>query len=250
MELLLHSPGSDGELSRHYRQAFRNAVELFIVTAYLTEWDASLELNSDCRSFRVIIGKDFGITRKAACETVMRWLPSKRKGQFLVADRIDGFHPKAVFWKERNRRYFAIVGSSNLTRAAFETNYEANVFFALSEADYVAGKRWVRQIEKQSVVVSEDWLKVYREASLPRWGMTKRSTHPKQSAVPLVSFKLPKPRGMRKQLDARRDQIAIYERNRDNLMQILRQCATGRISSEQFYDQLPRYWSLEIGDRL
>ena len=100
MNLLLHTPNSDSELSKYYRHAFEQAVELFIVTAYLTEWDASLELNSGCRRFRVIIGKDFGITRKAACEAVMRWLPPNRKGQFLVADLIAGFHPKAAFWKD------------------------------------------------------------------------------------------------------------------------------------------------------
>lgn len=86
MTLILHAAGSSNELTAHYQRAFSTAVELFIVTAYLTEWDESLELNSDCRKFRVIIGRDFGITRKAACEAIMRWLPPKRKGQFLVAD--------------------------------------------------------------------------------------------------------------------------------------------------------------------
>jgi HKD family nuclease len=131
MKLILHLPNEKGILSEYYRQAFNAATELFIVTAYLTDWDESLELNSGCRGFRLVIGKDFGITRKAACEAVMRWLPSKRKSQFLVADLIDGFHPKAVFWSESDN-YYAIVGSSNLTRAAFETNYEANVYSRIS----------------------------------------------------------------------------------------------------------------------
>jgi HKD family nuclease len=116
MKLMLHSPDSDGELSGLYKRAFQNAIELFIVTAFLTEWDDSLKLNSDCRSFRLIIGKDFGITKKAACEKVMGWLPSKRKLQFMAANGIYGFHPKAVFWKEKTGRSFAIIGSSNLTR--------------------------------------------------------------------------------------------------------------------------------------
>ena len=37
MDLLLHSPTLDRELSRYYQRAFDNAVELFVVTAYLTE---------------------------------------------------------------------------------------------------------------------------------------------------------------------------------------------------------------------
>src|ERR1700683_4916940 len=135
MDLLLHTPDSKSKLSHLYQKAFENAVELFIVTAYLTAWDASLKLTPKCRRFRLIIGKDFGITRKGACETVMRWLPAKRKGQFLVADRIGGFHPKAVIWTEADKKVFAIIGSSNLTRAAFETNYEANVVCSLTESD-------------------------------------------------------------------------------------------------------------------
>ena len=87
MDLLLHPSIIDGELSDYYRRAFKNAVELFVVSAYLTEWDSKLELNPNCQSFRVIIGRNFGITRKAACEKVMRWLPINRKAQFMVADQ-------------------------------------------------------------------------------------------------------------------------------------------------------------------
>jgi len=188
MDLLLQAPNIDSELSSYYKRAFKNAVELFVVTAYLTEWDASLELNPECRSFRVIIGRDFGITRKAVCETVMRWLPPKRKAQFMVADRIGGFHPKAVFWKEEEGKCFAIVGSSNLTQAAFGTNYEANVFFTLSGADYAKGKEWVKHIEKQSVVVSEDWLKKYKEALPAQQHRTKGSNKVAQDAAPVVEL--------------------------------------------------------------
>jgi len=102
MSLLLHTPCSKSSLAEHYHRAFNRAVDLFIVTAFLTDWDESLKLNSRCRRFRLIIGKDFGITRKAACASVMRWLPANRKCQFMVTDLIMGFHPKAVFWRERD----------------------------------------------------------------------------------------------------------------------------------------------------
>jgi hypothetical protein len=42
MRLMLHSPNEPGVLSEHYHRAFSNATELFIVTAYLTEWDKTL----------------------------------------------------------------------------------------------------------------------------------------------------------------------------------------------------------------
>ena len=62
MGLVLHTPANEGKLRDIYRHAVANAVELFIVTAFLTEWDTGLKLNANCRRFRVIIGKDFGIT--------------------------------------------------------------------------------------------------------------------------------------------------------------------------------------------
>lgn len=249
MDLLLHPSIIASELSRYYKRAFKNAVELFVVTAFLTEWDSKLELNPKCRSFRVIVGRNFGITRKAACEKVMRWLPLKRKAQFLVADQIGGFHPKAVFWKEENGKCFAIVGSSNLTQAAFESNYEANVFLPLPEADYVKGKKWVKNIEKQSVVVSEDWLRKYKETPIRR---PLRAKGPKgdQDPKPVVALNLPTPSGMEERIAKRRVQLKMYKKKQASLMRLFRRCASNEITSEQFYNELPKYWSAEANDRL
>jgi hypothetical protein len=249
MDLLLHTPTAASNLSGHYERAFNNAAELFVVTAYLTDWDSALKLNPECRRFRIIIGSDFGITRKAACEKVMRWLPPERKGQFMVADRIVGFHPKAVFWRDKRGECFALVGSSNLTRAAFETNYEANVFCQLSETEYIRGKKWVKDIEKQSVVVSEDWLKQYKEAIPTRTHGTKRSGKGLIEIAPLIELKLPTPRGMSKLLESRRKDLAIYQKQRVPLEHLFRRCANKEVSSEKFYNELPNYWSWEVGDR-
>lgn len=248
MNLFLHTPDSDSELVDYYRRAFDCATELFIVTAYLTEWNAILKLNSGCVRFRLIIGKDFGITRKAACEAVMRWLPAKRKSQFMVADLIEGFHPKAVFWKESKGNYFAIVGSSNLTRAAFETNYEANIFSRISESEYETAKRWIRRIEKQSIPVSEDWLSKYNEAARAKGGAGKKLAKGNE-ATPLVALKLPQPAGTKRQIGIRRQQLAAYAQNRNGLINLFKRCAGGQISPAKFYEQLPNYWSGELGDR-
>lgn len=253
MNLLLDTPNSHSKLVHHYRRAFNQAAELFIVTAYLTQldWDKSLELNSGCRHFRFIIGKDFGITRKAACKAVMRWLPPERKSQFMVADLIAGFHPKAVFWKESSGDCFAIVGSSNLTRAAFETNYEANVVSRISESDHEEAKRWVRSIERLAIPLSEDWLSQYKEAPSATGGRGKKSAK-KHAVTPSVALELPKPAGMMREIDKRRHQLAAYKKNRDGLISLFRRCADGQISSARFYEELPSYWSDEsgVGDRL
>jgi len=248
MELILHTPDSDNNLSHYYQIAFQEAIELFIVTAYLTEWDASLKLNPKCGRFRVIIGKDFGITRKAACEALMRWLPSRRKGQFMVADGISGFHPKAVFWKNQNGNCFAIVGSSNLTKAAFETNYEANVFSKISVREYSEAKTWVNSIEKQAVAVSEDWLARYNEATFT--GVRTGKASEENPIIPLVAFKLPEPADMEEKINLCRVQLAAYDENHAGLVRLFRRCANNKISSAEFYEQLPKYWSYDLDDRL
>src|SRR5437016_7293637 len=135
----------------------------------------------------------------------------------MVADQIDGFHPKAVFWKENDDRCFAIVGSSNLTQAAFKSNYEANVFLPLSQLDYAKAKKWVRNIEKHSVVVSEDWLTKYKEARFGSQYGGKRSN----DATPVLALKLPTPSGMEKQIEKRRADLAVYKRKRAGLLRLL-----------------------------
>jgi hypothetical protein len=250
MELLLHTPIVASNLSGFYERAFRDATELFVVSAYLTEWDSELRLNPECRSFRVIIGSDFGVTRKAACERVMRWLPPERKSQFLVADQISGFHPKAVFWREKPGVCFAIVGSSNLTRAAFDSNYEANVFSRLSESEYRRAKEWVKEIERQSIVVSEDWLMHYTEATRRGALEGKRVRSKAQNTEQLIELRLPTPRGMERLLESRRVSLSLYQRKRASLEKLFRKCANGQVSSKGFYNDLPSYWSSEVGDRM
>jgi HKD family nuclease len=250
MKLMLHTPNAASKLSGYYRGAFDKAVELFIVTAYLTDWDASLRINQDCRAFRLIIGRDFGITRKAACQKVMNWLPAQRKRQFLVADRIGGFHPKAIFWKEASGRSFGVVGSSNMTRAAFESNYEVNTYSGLSAAEYARAREWIDEIEGYSAVVTPDWLSRYAEAQLrdgSRAGSHQRGPAP--GDTPLASFSLPEPEDMEEQITGRRTQLENYQSHRNGLLRLFRRCANGEITSEQFYEQLPRYWSWEAGDR-
>ena len=249
MNLFLHTPNSENNLTEIYQRAFNKAEELFVVTAYLTAWDSSLVLNDKCQRFRLIIGKDFGITKKEACRAVMKCLPPERKAQFLVADLISGFHPKAMFWKESNSQYFALVGSSNLTLAAFESNYEANTFFELKEVEYMAAEEWIASIEKQSVPVSEDWLDKYVEARQAGCNDGKNNKSDTTNK-PIAALKLPTIRFINKLLDARRRNLKIYQQHRKSLIDLFTKCAYGEITSARFYEQLPQYWSHEVGDRL
>lgn len=247
MDLHLHSPNIDSKLAGTYARAFGHAVSLFVVSAYLTDWDASLKLGKGCRHFRLIIGKDFGITRKLACEKVMKWLPAARKAQFMVADNILGFHPKAIFWQEGDGRCFALIGSSNLTRAAFEKNYEANVYTEITLAAFAAAKAWVKEIEAKSVVVSGDWLATYQESAAQRPKATgKRSVVPAGTKVLL----LPSPPDIADLVKARRKQLRRYVATQKPLLRLFRNCASGAIDPAMFFDRLPDVWSWEIGNRL
>jgi HKD family nuclease len=248
MKLFLHSPSKKSELTDIYKNAFLNAKELFVVSAYLTDWDKTLILNSKCKHFRLIIGKDFGITRKAACEKVIKWLSSSRKSQFMVADNILGFHPKAMLWIDSKDKCFSLIGSSNLTRAAFEKNYEANIYSEISTDDYATAKKWVKEIETKSVIVSEDWLKNYVESVQCSTG--KASTIISKLTSPTISLKLPTPPDIDELLKTRRKQLRTYKKNKDALLELFRSCANEEIESSEFYEQLPLVWSWEVGNRL
>lgn len=249
MNLILHEPNTACNLADRYQHAFTRAVELLIVNAYLTEWDASLSLNAGCRHFRMVIGKDFGITRKSACEKVMKWLPRQLRAHFRVADQIGGFHPKAVFWKEISGEAFAIVGSSNLTAAAFATNYEANIFCQLSPADYQAAKDWVKTIINYSVPISTDWLEKYHEAPLDGQPSSRNRRNSRSGGI-IVPLTLPTPQGVQTILKDRRKQLTQYENNHNGLMKLFRDCASGRITSDAFYDDLSKHWGGAVGGRL
>jgi HKD family nuclease len=248
MKLIL-LPNEQSELKEIYTSAFANAVEILVVNAYLTSWQSSLVLNGDCTHFRMIVGKDFGITRKQACKDVMKWLPPDLKAHFRVADKIMGFHPKAVFWKIENGDCFSIVGSSNLTDAAFTTNTEANLYCKISNSDFVTAKKWVTKIAEFSSPISEDWLKTYIEAKRKNSQGSKKS-----QAVSIgednCAIALPTPKGTKKAVKDRRKKLEEYAASSAGLLELFRACARGKISSQEFYKKLPLYWGGEVGGRL
>jgi hypothetical protein len=249
-KIMLHTTEERSALSELYRRAVREAVELYIVSAYLTEWAPGARLKKGCKRFRLIVGSDFGITRKQACSNVLRWLPANRKADFLVADQLTGFHPKAMFWRNGNGgENFMVVGSSNLSTAAFEGNVEANVLSKISNKEFYAARRWVEWIEKHSVPVSEQWLDQYVEAPRrPTKSGGKRK--PPKHQLPIVELELPKPRGTARHIRERKIQLSAYMRGRSRLLKLFRNCETGLISSRAFFDQLPNYWGVDVGNRL
>lgn len=247
MDIVLHEPSKPTALAEHYRKALKEAVELYIVSAYLTEWDPELKFQATCRRFRLIVGKDFGITRKEACLRALRWLPSERKGDFLVADQIIGFHPKAAFWRDADGQTFMLVGSSNLTRAAFGKNIEANVFSPIPEKQFLEAKQWIAWIEERSVPMSESWLEQYVEASRETSGGTRKAA---EAELPVVTFQLPMPTDMSRLLRERREQLSVQASVKPRLVRFFRNAATGAINSAQFLSELRTYWDWNVGNRI
>lgn len=157
--------GDAPKLVDEYKRAFTKAKELFVVSAFLTEWPKDLVLNSRCDVFRLIVGADFGTTRRAALEAALRWLPKRFKGNVLAYNKHGvNFHPKALLWKERDGTGYFLIGSSNLTRAAFDSNVEANVSLRLTADQYEQAQAWVDEIDASSVDVNAAWLRRYKEA--------------------------------------------------------------------------------------
>lgn len=244
MELILNFPSNkENNLRDVYINAFSSAVEIFVVSAYLTEWNTDLILNNKCEKFRIIVGKDFGITRKSACRDVMSWLPKGRKSQFLVTDDISGFHPKAIFWKDDKEKCHALIGSSNLTKAAFESNYEANIYSEISEQCFKEAKAWIYLIEEQSVVISEDWLDAYVEGdkSPKKRKSTKHTT---------IDIKLPNPKKSKALIKKRRKQLTNHKGVESRFISLLADCSNKKILSSEFYEKLPDVWGYDVGNRL
>jgi hypothetical protein len=251
--LILHSPTNACVLNEQYRRAFATATELMILSAYLTEWDSTLKLNPGCTRFRMVIGKDFGITRKLACEAVLHWLPANKKADFLVADEISGFHPKALFWKNKAGQAFTVVGSSNLTAAAFGKNFEANIISALTESEYAIARRWVSLVETYCVPVSEDWLSGYIEAVVPpRTGSRSNKKVGKLNGdiVTIIGLALPTPVGMKTAITIRKKTLAAYARNQRGLFDLFRHAAQSKSNASRFYEELSDHWGGDVGGRI
>lgn len=249
LELFL-LPGSTSEtitLAHLYRRAFAEARELYVVSAFLTEWNSKLRLERQC-TFKIIVGKDFGITRKKACRGLLKWLGASRKDCFYVAQKIVGFHPKAMFWKDSRGGHHLLAGSSNLTKAAFNTNYEANTYAVISKANFETARAWFEEIALKSVPVTYPWIKSYKETKArgagrrdtkspdrdPRFGSGKSSL---MSLLPHL-----KKSELNQLLKDRRSQLRAFAKIRSGLKNKIAECAGNKISNESFYQYLKQTW--------
>ncbi len=199
-----------------YLRAFREAEEIYIASAYLTDWNHRDKLSSHCKRVVFIAGTDFGLTRKAALRGVLRWMPRKDGFTFsAVSER--GFHPKIVAWKTRLGRSYCVVGSSNLSRAAFSGNREANVFSSISAGDYRRIRDWIEDVA--TVPVTPEWIEHHYEEA-------KRAVGGKPPSTPIVHFRfVPNgPRCIASVMKRRREWVA-FASARERLRKEMARCA-------------------------
>ena len=238
MTLYLH-PSSACPLSDAYEKAFKEAEEIFVLSAYLRDWK-KFDASNECSNATLIVGKDFGITRKQALYDCLEWKKEGTRSRHVyVADKIDGFHPKIVVWKA-NGEHYLIIGSSNLTIAAFATNYEANLRIKISEDRYREILDWVADILKKSSALTRNWIASYNEAPTPK--NTKNPTPSTQTASP-GHLTLPRSPMLASMLSHRKDQQAAFEEIRNEFEDVVRNCANGILTSGKFYDWLIEHWN-------
>lgn len=254
--------GREGSTLRDcYVRAFANARELFIVSAFLTEWPSSAKLNRKCETFLLVVGADFGTTRRAALEAALAWLPKRFRGNLLAFNQKGvNFHPKAVLWREGDGSCHFLVGSSNLTKAAFESNVEANVTLQLSAEEYGRALEWLAEIEGRSVEVNDRWLAKYKEAPIrgggPRGHGTAPGSKPDDAGeVPVFDLALDISgaadlRRFAAFLSTRREQRINFDaKAKRPLLKLLRASAAKASWTERdnrhFYDELRRLWSAD-----
>lgn len=241
MKIIL-GQGADrvSELSKLYDTAVAEAEELLIATAYRTSWDVVSKPGRHCKRILFLVGTDFGRTRKSACRQVLRWLPRPVLSDFLAVTNLDegAFHPKLLAWKTPSGERYAIIGSSNLSHAAFESNIEANVLTRLTAAEYNSIHGWLLQLSERTQPVTDDWLKYHYKEARPSGGAGRS-----QPGRRGVTIRLPASSRYSSVLSECRRQQAAFAEIRGKLLSLIKQCATGKIANSEFWEEFWQTWS-------
>jgi len=241
MQIVLNPDATKrAELRDFYNRALGEAEELYIASAYLTDWDTNYKLGSACRSVVFLVGTDFGLTRKAAMLNVLRWIPKRISFSFLaVQSRTGGFHPKIVAWKASSGKCYCLIGSSNLSKAAFSDNYEANVMMDVSARDFARLCTWLDSVSTDSFPISEDWIKHhYKEAKVGHKGRKADN-----NVIQIKSSDLPRGQACARAVRRRRKQQAAFREIAKSIRTAAVSCAQGSTSRSQFWSTFWNLWA-------
>ena len=175
--------------------------------------------------------------------SVLNWLPNNKKHGLLVAENISGFHPKCLVWS-KNNQYYSLIGSSNLTVAAFTNNYEINIVNEITFEEYTNFKTWFESIKKQCIAVSDDWLEQYKESLLTAKNLhdyiNKSTENTEVITAATHNIQLNS-----ELIKLRQQQLKNHDKIRSQLFSLIQKCANEEISNSNFYDELNKYWNWE-----
>jgi hypothetical protein len=208
--------------------AICNADEISWASAYLTSWPLSKKCvpKKTCSLCNIVIGSDFGITRKSALFDLLKW--SKRSKANVYINETSGFHPKVLIWREGSKR-FALIGSSNLSAAAWSSNIELNIRVALDKEHYEFLTDWFQDmVIGASPHLDKPWIKTYKES--------KRKHNAGHNAIAEIDYRI-KQLG-KVELTGPRRQLRIYNKNKLQFIRAIKACASGGISNKTFYEEM------------
>jgi hypothetical protein len=211
-----------------------NADEIWWASAYLTNWPLSHKCipKKSCSLCNIVIGSDFGITRKTALTDLLNW--SKRTIANVFINESSGFHPKAIVWSKSNK-YFALIGSSNLSVAAWSTNTELNIMTEITKREYSNLTDWFKtKVIGDSDILDNTWIASYKES--------KRTRNKGRSAISEINLKIQKLG--KTDLSFPKSQQRVYVRNKNEFIRIVRLCANRKLSNSVFWQ---RMWDLLDG---
>lgn len=245
MKILLQAPTNlSTTVIDDYNRAFTEAEELYLVSAFLRDWGNEIKLNKRCKDLVIVIGTDFYITTPLACKKFLNWLPNNRKHTLFAFNPNSQFHPKMMIWKSRKSgiaKYQAIIGSSNLTYAGLHSNYEANVVLDIDQRKYNKIKTWIISLKEESNVcqITQKWLSDYKARyrdfhKKSQNDQIRSNQAPISEALrilPITSFP-----GIRVSIQQRRQQIKLFRKG--NFVQLVNECADGRLHNKDFYEGL------------
>ena len=239
---VLLNPDDPGRLAAFYKTAATKSTDLLIATAFLTEWPINAKLNKGCNNFLILVGTDFGLTRKNALHKLLKWIPPDKKSNALAVPRFTegSFHPKIVAWRDADAKNYALIGSSNLTSAAFATNYEANICQEISNKEFAAIRQWLRTIAANGQVITSDWIKSYKESNRAGFGGGKQR---KSSGDHVIDLEIKVLKKHHKWVLKRRAQQDSFREIKRRISNLTERGAKGVLSNSVFWTEFWNLWA-------
>jgi phosphatidylserine/phosphatidylglycerophosphate/cardiolipin synthase-like enzyme len=129
------------------------------------------------------------------------------------------------------------VGSANLSKAAFQDNYEANALMPITKAEFEQLRTWLSRV--QSVPITKDWIQhKYTEAPLAK---LKKSGAPNQVSAHF-SFKFKPGINYGRLIQARRQRQVAFEKVEQSVRRKIADCAHGKLSNKHFWKWFWTAW--------